>query len=177
MPNPDFEQVAAAQKASTEIVMALMRTSFEGMQRLAELNMAASRELFSSTVANAKTLASSKDINELTRVKQELAKPDRMIEYWRKVYDLVAQMQKDVTAVMQDHHSHLSKTAASAIDKNISNAPAGGDIFANAMKSMLEQTNKAFDNMTTVAGQMANIASSNMKAKSDGSALRANAKK
>lgn len=177
MSNPDLEQVAAAQKASTEMVIALMRASFEGMQRLAELNMAATRELFSSSVATAKNLASSKDINEVARVNQQMAKPDRVMEYWRNVYDVVAQLQKDVTAMMQDHHSQFSKTAASAIDKNMSAVPAGGDIFANAMKSMLEQTNKAFDNMTAVAGQMTNIASSNMQAKVDGSAIRANPKK
>jgi len=167
MPNPDFEQVTAAQKASTDMVIALMRASFEGMQRLAELNMAASRELFSSSVSTAKTLASSKDINDVTRVNQQLAKPDQVMDYWRQVYDLVSQMQKDVTAVMQDHHSHFSKTAASAIEKNLSATPVGGDVFASAMKSMLEQTNKAFDNMTAVAGQMANFSGTNFQGKTD----------
>ena len=176
MPNPDFEQIAAAQKASTDIVTALMRTSFEGMQRLAELNMAATRELLNNSVTSAKTLASSKDINEVARINQQMAKPDQLMDYWRKVYDLVAQMQKDVTAVMQNHHGQLSKTAASMIEKNKSAAPVGGDVFANAMKTMLEQTNKAFENMTTVAGQMTNMAGS-MKAKADGSAAGANAKK
>lgn len=164
MSNPNIEQAAAAQKASAEIVMALMRTSFEGMQRLAELNMTASRELFSSTVATTSKLASSRDIGDMARVNQQMAKPDRMMEYWRKVYDLVSQMQKDVTAVMQSNYSQYSKTAASAIDKTKSSATDGSDVFADAMKSMLERTNKAFDNMTAVAEQMANLANANMEA-------------
>ena len=50
MANPNFDQMTAAQKANAEVMMALMRTSFEGMQRLAELNMAATREFFNNTV-------------------------------------------------------------------------------------------------------------------------------
>ena len=122
---------------------------------------------FSTSVATAKTLASSKDINDVARINQEMVKPDQLMEYWRKVYDVVAQMQKDLTAVMQDHHGRISKTAASAMDKNLSAMPAGGDIFSSAMKTMLEQTNKAFDNMTAVAGQMANIAGSNAQTKTN----------
>jgi phasin family protein len=177
MSKPGIEQVTAAQKASTEMLVALMRTSFEGMQRLAELNMAATRELFSSTVAAANTLASSKDINEVAQINQQMAKSDYVMEYWRKVYDLVGQMQKDVTALMQNRHSQLNTSAASAIDENTAAAPVGGEIFANAMKTMLEQTNKAFENMTALAGQMTNIASANMPAKGDGPANKAKAKK
>ena len=37
-------------------------------------------------------------------------------------------------------------------------------MFASAMKNMFEQTNKAFDDMTAVAGKMANMASANFQA-------------
>ena len=97
MSNPEMEQMSAAQKASAEVLMTLMRTSFEGMQRLAELNMAAARETFSSNVATVSKLAASRDVGEMARANQELARPERMMEYWRNVYDLVSAMQKDVT--------------------------------------------------------------------------------
>ncbi len=79
-------------------------------------------------------------------------------------------MQKDVTAVMQANYSQLAKTAASAIEQKKSSAIDGGDVMANAMKDVLEQTNKAFDNMTAVAGQMASIAGANFKAASSSAA-------
>ena len=164
MSNPEFEQVSAAQKASAEVLMAIMRTSFEGMQRLTELNMAAAKEAFSSTVATTSKLATTKDVSELARINQQMAKPERMMEYWRNVYDLVSAIQKDVTTVLQANYSQLAKSAASAIDQKKSSAINGSDVVANAMKNMLDQTNKAFDTMTAVAGQMTNMASANIQA-------------
>jgi phasin family protein len=164
MSNPEIEQMSVAQKASTEVLMTLMRTSFEGMQRLAELNMAAARETFSSNVATVTKLASSKDVGDLARANQELARPERMMEYWRSVYDLVSAMQKDVSAVMQANYTQLTRSAASAIEQKKSSAVDGSDVIASVMKNMLEQTNKAFDNLTTVASQMTNLANANIQA-------------
>lgn len=162
---PDFEQMTAAQKANAEVVMALMRTSFEGMQRLAELNMAATREFFNNSVSRANTLLAAKDVNEMAALNQQLAAPnfDKAMEYSRSVYDLVAQMQKDMTSVMEAQYSQFKKGASEAIDKS-RGAPVGGDVFAAAMKTMLEQTNKAFEGMNAVARQMTEIADANMKA-------------
>ncbi|HZM45387.1 MAG TPA: phasin family protein [Burkholderiales bacterium] len=164
MSNPEIEQMSVAQKASAEVLMTLMRTSFEGMQRLAELNMAAARETFSSNVATVTKLAASKDVGDMARANQELARPERMLEYWRSVYDLVSAMQKDVSAVMQANYTQLTRTAASAIEQKKSSAVDGSDVIAGVMKNMLEQTNKAFDNMTAVANQMTSMANANIQA-------------
>jgi phasin family protein len=164
MSNPEIEQMSVAQKASAEVLMTIMRTSFEGMQRLAELNMAAARETFSNNVATVSKLAASKDVGDLARANQELARPERLIEYWRNVYDLVSAMQKDVTAVMQANYTQLTRSAASAIEQKKSSAVDGSDVMASVMKNMLEQTNKAFDNLTAVANQMTSMANANIQA-------------
>ena len=181
---PNFEQLTAAQKANAEVVVALMRTSFEGMQRLAELNMSATREFFNKSVANANTLMAAKDVNDVSAINQQLAKPgfDEMMGYSRKVYDLVAQMQKDVTAVVESQYSQFQKDANAVIGKTKA-APAGGDVFAAAMKTMLDQTNKAFEGMNTLARQMAEMAENNIQtattatSKAVGAATKSAAKK
>jgi gamma-glutamyl:cysteine ligase YbdK (ATP-grasp superfamily) len=73
-------------------------------------------------------------------------------------------MQKDVTAVMQANYGQLTKNAASAIGQKKSSAADGSDVIANVMKSMLEQTNKVFDNMAQVASQMTTMANANIQA-------------
>ena len=163
MSNPEMEQISAAQKASAEVLMTIMRTSFEGMQRLSELNMAAAKEAFSSHVATSGKLATSKDMSDLSRVSQQMAKPERLMEYWRNIYDVVTATQKEVSAVMQVNYAQLTKTAASAIEKKKSSAMDGSDMITNAMKSMLEQTNKAFDSMTAITSQMTDIANTNIR--------------
>lgn len=163
---PNIEQITAAQKANTEVLTAMMRTSFEGLQRIADLNMAATRELFDTTISNANSMMSAKDINEAARINQSLAKPsvERMVDYSRRLYDLMAQMQKEMTGIVESQYSQFAKTAAGAIDKTKASAPVGGDVFAAAMKSMLDATNKVFDQMSATAKQMSDVTDANVQA-------------
>ncbi len=164
MPISELDQMLDAQKSSSEVLVAIMHTSFEGMQRLAELNMVAAKEVMSNTATSANTLPSLKDMGDMSRFSAQMPKPERVMDYWRSVYDQVNAMQKDVAALMQANYSQLAKSAASAIEQKKSSTLEGSDAMAGAMKDMLAQTTKAFDNMTTVASQMAGIAGANFKA-------------
>ena len=56
MSTNNLDQLAAAQKANAEVMTALMRTAFEGMEKLAALNMAASREFFNTSISSAQQM-------------------------------------------------------------------------------------------------------------------------
>ena len=167
MNNPNIERLTAAQKANAEVMMALLHSAFNGVERLTALNMAATRELFNNSVANSQQLMSAKDAKDLAKLQSELAKPnvDKLMEYSRNVYELVASMQKEVTSVMESQYSSFTKNAASAVEK-AKTAPVGGDVFAATMQSMLDASTKAFDNMTSMAKQLSDVAEANMKAAS-----------
>ncbi len=166
MSNPNLDQLAAAQKANAEVMMALLRTAFNGVERLTALNMAASREFFNNAVANTQQIMGAKDANEMAKLNAQLAQPNvqKWTEYSRSIYDLVSQMQKEVTTVMESQYNSFTKNASSAVEKATASAPVGGDVFAAAMKSMLNASTKAFDNMTSMAKQLSDIAEANMQA-------------
>ena len=166
MSNPNIEQLSAAQKANTEVMMALLRTAFNGVERLTALNMAASREFFNNTVANAQQLLAAKDANAVAKLNSELAQPnvDKLMNYSRSVYDLVSDMQKEITAVMEAQYSSFTKNAESAVEQAKASAPVGGDVFAATMQSMLGASTKAFDQMTSMAKQLSDIAEANLQA-------------
>jgi ferritin-like metal-binding protein YciE len=90
--------------------------------------------------------------------------------YYHNLYELVLGMQKDITNVMESHYKSLSEKAESAIEETKNQMPAGGDIFASAMKSMLQANSEAFDRMNFMAQQIASITDSNIKALSSISA-------
>ena len=165
MSNPNIEQLTAAQKANAEVMMALLHSAFNGVERLTALNMAATRELFNSSVANSQQLMGAKDAKDVAKLQSELAKPnvDKLMEYSRSVYDLVASMQKEVTSVMESQYSTFSKSATGAVEKATANSPMGGDLFSAAMKSMLGASTKAFDTMTSMTKQLNDIAENNMQ--------------
>ncbi|HRE16870.1 MAG TPA: phasin family protein [Rhodocyclaceae bacterium] len=166
--NVNLEQLAATQKANAEVMMSLMRTAFNGVERLAALNMAATRDFFNAAVSNAQQTLAVKDPSELSKV-ASLAQPnvEQWMGYSKSVYELVGQMQKEVTSVMEAQYNSFSQNASSAIDKTTKSAPVGGDVFAAAMKSMLTASTKAFDNMTSMAKQLSDIAEANVQAASN----------
>ena len=166
MSNANIEQLTTAQKASAEVMMALLRTAFNGVERLTALNMAASREFFNSTVANAQQLMAAKDAGALTKLNSDLAKPnvDKLMEYSRNVYDLVSEMQKEVTSVVEAQFGTFTQNAANAVEKAKGAVPVGGDVFAATMQSMLGASTKAFDQMTSMAKQLSDIAEANLQA-------------
>lgn len=184
MNTPNFEQLTAVQKANAEVMTTLLRTAFSGVERLTALNLAASRDFFDNTVASTQQLLAAKDANEAAKLNSELVKPnmEKLVDYSRNVYELVSQMQKEITSVMEEQYSSFAQNANSAVAKAKSSTPVGGDIFAATMQSMLNASTKAFDSMTSMAKQMSDMAETNVqtavKASSKaGSATAAAAKK
>lgn len=172
MGNIDLEQLANTQKANAEVMVALVRTAFGGVEKLAALNLAASREFFNSGAANTRQLMGVKDPQELVAINSSLARPgvDKMLEYSRGLYDVAASMQKEITSAMEAQYASFAKNASIAIEKGASSAPAGGDVFGAAMQQMLQASTQAYDNMSLMARQMAEIADANLKAAPSASA-------
>lgn len=160
------EQIAAAQKANAEAMLALMRNTLDNIEKLANLNLSAMRESLQLGAENAATLLEAKDPKQALAVQSGMAEPglERTRSYYHNLYELVLTMQKDITNVMESHYKSLSENAESAIEETKSKMPAGGDVFATAMKSMLQASSQAFDRMNFMAQQMAQITDSNIKA-------------
>ena len=179
MSNNNLEQLANSQKANAEVMMTLVRSAFNGMEKLAALNLAASREFFNAGIANTQQLMSIKDPKELAKINSSLAQPgaEKMMEYAKSISDLAASMQKEITSVMEAQYNGFAKTASAAIEKTTASAPVGGDVFGAAMKQMLQASTKAYDNMTQMAKQMTDIADANVKTASSATAKAAAASK
>ena len=163
MSNPDLKKMFDAQKAGTELLVAMVRTSFEGMQRLTELNMGKAQEAFSGAVTSATKLASAKDPNAMAQLNQQMPKPEAMMEYWRDVHDIVSTMQKDVTTLMQANYSQLAESVTAAMQQKLPSTVDGGDMISSAMRNMFEQSSKAFENVNVVTAQMTKQAGANLR--------------
>lgn len=166
MSNPNLDQLAAIQKANAEVLLTLLRTAFNGVERLTALNIAASREFFNNSVASTQQLLTAKDAADVAKLNSDLAKPnvDKWMEYSRNVYNLAAEVQKELASVVESQYSSFAKNASSAVEKASASAPLGGDVFAAAMKSVLGASSQAFENFTAVTKQMTDMAEANLQA-------------
>ena len=163
----DLEQLAQSQKASAQVLLTLARTAFHGLEQLSALNLAASRELFNTGTTGTQQLLGVRDPQQLKDVAASLARPnvDKLMEYSRSLYDLSANLQREVTSVLEEQYSNIRHNAAGLIEKTGA-TPIAGDVFGAAVKQLLNASNTAFENMSQMAKQVTDIVDTNVKAAS-----------
>lgn len=69
------EQIAAAHKANLETLFGLTNKAFEGVEKIVELNMAATRAALSEAASHSQALLNAKDIQELVTLQTSLFQP------------------------------------------------------------------------------------------------------
>ncbi|MCM8594747.1 phasin family protein [Accumulibacter sp.] len=168
----DIEKLAESQKANAQVMMTLVRTAFHGLEQLTALNLAASRELFNTSTAGAQQLLNVKDPQDLKGVAESLARPnaEKLLEYSRNLYELAANMQREITTVMEEQYDNLRHSASGLIEKAGAGSPIAGDVFSAAMKQMMNASTTAFDNISQMAKQMTDIVDTNVKAATNATA-------
>ena len=167
----DLEQLAQSQKASAQVLLTLARTAFHGLEQLSALNLAASRELFNTGTTGTQQLLGVRDPQQLKDVAASLARPnvDKLMEYSRSLYDLSANLQREVTSVLEEQYSNIRHNAAGLIEKTGA-TPIAGDVFGAAVKQLLNASNTAFQNMSQMAKQVTDTVDTNVKAASNATA-------
>ena len=160
------EQFAAANKNNVEALLTMANTAFASAERLAALNLNTARSLLEETVANAKSLLSAKDVQELVSMQASLAQPtvEKAVAYSRTLYQTAPQPQEETGKIPEAQSPETNKGAPPALDKAVKNAPAGSDVAVAAVKSAIAAANSAYDSMTKAAKQVAEIAEANVAA-------------
>lgn len=144
-----LEAVTAAQTASAETAIALMRNTLDAIERLAALNLNTMRDALEQSASQSAKLGSVTDLGDSVQPSVE-----RTRAYYHQVYDLMSEMQEQLTKVMQAHYSALSETASTASKSIAEGAPVGGEAFAAAMKTMLDASAQAFERLNETAHQL-----------------------
>lgn len=166
MSTPNIEQILEAQKANNEVLVGLLKKTFDSIEKLAALNLNASREFLDVAVSNVDKLSSVKDPKELAAVGTTLAQPsvEKVVGYSKSVYELVSSLQKEVFGVAEAQFQKASKVATDAFEKATANAPAGSEAFTAAFKSAIAASSQAMDSVTAASKQLAEVAETNLKA-------------
>ena len=144
-----LDAVAAAQATSADTAVALMRNTLDAIERLAALNLNTMRDALEATAHQGSKLQSPQDLADAAQPSME-----RTRAYYHQVYDLMSEMQEELTKVMQAHYTALSESATSATKSIAESTPVGGEAFAAAMKTMLDSSAQAFERLNDTAHQL-----------------------
>ena len=158
------EQIVAAQKANMTTLFGLTAKAFEGMEKLVELNMQASKAAMSESAESAQALMGVKDAQELMAMQAALVQPlaEKTAAYSRHVYDIASGATTEFTAAAEAQAADTQKKFMAVVDNAAKNAPAGSETAVAMMKSTVAAATNAMESVQKAVKQASDMAESNM---------------
>ena len=160
------EQILAAHKANMETLFGLTSKAFEGVEKLVELNVTASRAALTEAANHTQAVLSVKDVQELMALQAGLLQPlaEKTASYSRHLYDIASGTGTEFTKVAEAKASEAQKNFTTMVYAAAKNAPAGSETAVAVMKSAVSAANNAFESVQKAVKQATDAAEANFNA-------------
>lgn len=160
------EQVMASQKASIETLMGLTSKAFEGVEKIVELNLSASKAAMAESAEHAKAMLSVKDAQELMALQSGLLQPlaEKTAAYSRHLYDITSGSTAEMTKAFEGQAADAQKKFMGLVEEATKNAPAGSEAAVSVMKNAVAAANSALESVQKAVKQATEAAESNFNA-------------
>ena len=160
------EQILASHKANIETLFGLTTKAFEGVEKLVELNVTASRAALSEAAQHTQAVLGVKDAQELLALQAGLFQPlaEKTAAYSRHLYDIASGTGAEFGKALESQTTDAQKAFTTLVDSAAKNAPAGSETAVAVMKSAVAAANNAFESVQKAAKQAADVAEANFQA-------------
>ncbi|MFZ9554463.1 MAG: phasin family protein [Limnohabitans sp.] len=160
------DQIAASQKAQFDVLFGLTDKAFQGVEKMVELNLAASKAALNESAQHAHALLSVKDAQELVALQTAAVQPlaEKAAAYSRHVYDITTATSAEFTKAFEQQASQAQQAVVGYVDSASKNAPAGTEPVMALFKSSLAASNNAMDSVQKVVKQATEAAQANLQA-------------
>ncbi|MDO9197881.1 phasin family protein [Rhodoferax sp.] len=160
------EQVMASQKASIETLLGLTSKAFEGVEKIVELNLTASKAALAESAEHAKAMLSVKDAQELMALQSGLLQPlaEKTAAYSRHLYDITTGSTTEFSKAFEGQAAEAQKKFMGLVDNAAKNAPAGSETAVAVMKSAVAAANNALESVQKAVKQATDAAEANFTA-------------
>jgi phasin family protein len=160
------EQIMASQKEGIETLMGLTSKAFEGVEKIVELNLTASKAALAESAEHAKAMLSVKDAQELMALQSGLLQPlaEKTAAYSRHLYDIASGSSAELGKTFEGQAADAQKKFMSLVDTAAKNAPAGSETAVAMMKSTVAAANTALESVQKAVKQATDAAEANFKA-------------
>lgn len=157
------EQVLASQKASVETLLGLTSKAFEGVEKIVELNLSASKAALAETGDTAKALFSAKDAQELLALQSGLFQPlaEKTAAYSRHLYDIATGSAAEFGKAFESQAAEAQQKFMGLVDNAAKNAPAGSETAVAVMKSAVAAASNALESVQKAVQQATEVAEAN----------------
>ena len=160
------EQLVASQKANLETIYGLTTKAFEGVEKLVELNLQATKAALAESNSHAQALLSVKDVQELLALQAGALQPlaEKAAAYSRHLYDIASGTSAEFTKTFEAKVAESQAQFTALVDNAAKNAPAGSETAVAMMKSAVAAANNAFESVQKAVKQASDMAESNFNA-------------
>ncbi|MES2190899.1 MAG: phasin family protein [Pseudomonadota bacterium] len=157
------EQIMASHKANIETLFGLTHKAFEGVEKLVELNVQATKAALAETSNHAQAVMGVKDAQELLALQAGLVQPlaEKTAAYSRHLYDIASAAGADLGKTFEAQTADAQKKVMGLVDNATKNAPAGSETAVAVMKSAVAAANNAFESMQKAVKQASDMAEAN----------------
>jgi phasin family protein len=160
------EQLMASHKANFETLFGLTTKAFEGVEKLVELNLTASKAALSEANAHTQSMLSVKDAQELLALQSGLFQPlaEKTAAYSRHLYDIANGATAEFSKNLEGQAADAQKQFMGLVDNAAKNAPAGSEAAVAIMKSTVAAANNALESVQKAVKQATEVAEANFHA-------------
>ncbi|WP_298924607.1 phasin family protein [uncultured Ramlibacter sp.] len=160
------EQILASQKAAVETLFGLTSKAFEGVEKLVELNMTASKAALSEAAGTTQSVLSVKDAQELLALQAGLFQPlaEKTAAYSRHLYDIASGTGAEFGRAFEAQAAETQKKFLAVVDNAAKNAPAGSETAVAVFKSAVAAGNNALESVQKAVKQASDVAEANFNA-------------
>jgi len=160
------EQVLASQKANIETLLGLTSKAFEGVEKIVELNLTASKAALAESSEHAKALLSVKDAQELMALQTAMFQPlaEKTAAYSRHLYDIASGSTSEFSKTVESQAADAQKKFMGLVDNAAKNAPAGSEAAVAVMKNAVAAASNALESVQKAVKQATDVAQSNFNA-------------
>jgi phasin family protein len=160
------EQMLAAQKANVETLFGLTTKAFEGVEKLVELNVTASRAAVTEAAETTQSFLNVKDAQELLALQAALFQPlaEKTAAYSRHLYDISSATGAEFGKAVESQVAEAQQKFLTVVDNASKNAPAGSETAVAVFKSAVAAGNNALESVQKAVKQAADVAEANFNA-------------
>jgi phasin family protein len=160
------EQILASQKANVETLFGLTAKAFEGVEKLVELNLTASKAALADVAGTTQAMLSVKDAQELLALQANLFQPlaEKTASYSRHLYEIASGTSAEFSKTFEAQASDAQKKFLAVVDNATKNAPAGSETAVAVFKSAVAAGNNALESVQKAVKQATDVAEANFNA-------------
>jgi phasin family protein len=164
------EQFSNATKSTLESQFALLSSltskTFEGVEKLVDLNINAARATLEESSAVARQLLSAKDPQEFFSVTAAQAQPtaEKALSYSRQLASIATGTGAEFSKAAESQIVEANRKVISLVDEVSKNAPAGSESFVAAVKTAISNANAGYEQFSKTTKQAVEAMETNLNA-------------